>query len=93
MVSCKYGATLLIITSISHDWTRQTIKIRGDHSKKNDIGTICNSRFEIILFDSIMAGVSCFEEKKELRVFSTEREMAEFKSRKEIIVTQKHLNK
>ena len=40
-----------------------------------------------------MAGVSCFEEKKELRVFSTEREMAEFKSRKEIIVTQKLLNK
>lgn len=55
MVSCKYGATFLVMTSISHDWARQTSKIRGDHSKKNDIGTVCNSRFEIILFDPVMA--------------------------------------
>ena len=55
MVSSKYGATFLVITPISHDWARQTSKIRGDYSKKNDIGTVCNSRFEIILFDPVMA--------------------------------------
>ena len=38
-------------------------------------------------------GVSCSEEKMELRVFSTERGITEFESQNEIIVTQKHLNK
>ena len=34
---------------------RYRVRYRGDHLKRNFMGTIFNSRFEIILFDPVMA--------------------------------------